>query len=234
MFDYGNIINNGDDFSLPEPKQPTKVMREEPEPNIEEEPEVEPDDPAAVQRYRLLLKLYLLEFSDKLKAYKSKLAKVDEMCLDDLKCLQQEVSMSLSVGNVYKGATKAALMALKMIEGLSMLTPIKINGLTKQVEEDEILMNDIKLMCLDACSTVYMKPYQRVALSIGAKAFNLHYSNTVMERLDAERKIEVKPEIKVINQPQVSQQQTSTPNETSTKITIENNFHRINKEYADL
>ena len=216
---YKIICNEGDDLDLGE--NPKKKVHKQEIVEVPEEPEDLQDedvDESKLIRLRAILKIYMVEFKDKLGDLVKKLRKVDDMGIEELENLQVQVSTILGVGNMYSKMASGFVGALGILEQLSVLTPIKLQGFTEKIRSDQSIMDDIKLVCLDICSTRYVDPKARVLLGLSATAFHTHQLNIAMESIKHQQAL----------------QQQAPQHQAPIEIKLADPLESINKDYADL
>ncbi len=179
---------------------------------IEEESEEDDGETyRATIRKRLILKMYLNEFPEKLKSYKRMKSKIEGMDLEELDNLRSEFEMCVGMKTSIKGMTNMAIRGVMMLEKtIEAFTPLNPTGLAQVCSSDEGFNDDLKLVCLKYCEYINAAPEARLGMTL--------LSNIIM--MDKINKIQNM----MADDPQV-QQKINESNGT---------FNDINQEFGDI
>lgn len=174
------IENDGVDDYLSIDDQPTKSSKKkkivESEPSSDDSAEIRDDH---IRRIKLenTLRLTYQVFPNDLKQYKSKIAKLDKLSIEDLDLLASEIDVVLSMGSQFDRLNQFFYGGMKALEEISKLTPVNLTGFSAKVESNETIKKDIALVCVRACSKYGMTPETRLASTLTLLAFETHMVN---------------------------------------------------------
>jgi hypothetical protein len=134
------------------------------------------DDSIERRRLILMLEFYVLEFPDKLSAFK----KTDFNNLDEkqLKELKSEFDFIIGAKCNVKSTQYLVLQGVYLIETVSKsFIGLNVNGLTNSVNDNEF-MDDVKHLALKYMSLVKTEPEHRIAYKILSNMLLLHQINS--------------------------------------------------------
>lgn len=186
---YSDSSESADELELP-----TIQTNPIPEP-IRDEPEPEADDivdEQTIMRSRLITKMYINEFPEKLKNYRRLLNKIDDMGNDELTNLRREFEIVIGMKTSLGGLTNSMMSGISMLEQvLSMWSPLIPNGLTPLCAQDSEFQDDLKLISLKYAEKINTRPEVRVGLTLAKNIMLLDRVNK--SRIEAERSMSYIP-----------------------------------------
>ena len=164
------------EISFDEPEAPA------PEPVYVESESEEPEDEQKLIRKRLITKMYLNEFPEKLKSYQRTKNKIDSMGLEELELLRKEFEMTIGMKTTVAGMAGTMMSAIGMLETtLLAFTPIDPSGLTQICAADNEFQDDLKLISLKYAESFNSRPEARLAFGLTRNIFLLHKMNTAQK-----------------------------------------------------
>lgn len=160
---YDMLSSSDDEIAQSSHEEAIDII-ESPEEPTEAADEV---DEQTMIRKRLILKMYLNEFPDKLKSYSSLKNKIDGMDLDTITRTRKEFEISIGMKNSIAGLTNSMMSGISLMEtALNKLTPINATGLTQVCNSDPEFLDDLKLVALKYAEKINVKPEVRVGFTI--------------------------------------------------------------------
>ena len=134
------------------------------------------DDKIDRRRQILILQLYINEFPEKLKAFKS--TNFEKMSDDELKATKSEFDFIISSKTNIGTTQYAFIQGIHLLENVCVtLTPLKIQGLANMVD-DQDYRDDVKALCLKHMGFIKTEPEQRIAFKLLSSALLLHQINS--------------------------------------------------------
>lgn len=131
-------------------------------------------------RQILLIKMMINDFGEKLKQYKG--VNFEKKTIDELISLKREMSFIVSSRSNLKQFEYLTSSGLQMYEYVcTNYTPLKVNGISNLLLNDQDFRDDIKLMCLNRLSLLETTPELRIGYKILSLSLLLHTSNTSNE-----------------------------------------------------
>jgi hypothetical protein len=127
----------------------------------------------------LILQFYVLEFPEKLKAYKG--TNFEKYKDDELQNLKNEFDFIIGAKCNVKSTQYAFIQGVQLLETLCVTcTPLKIKGLSNVVVDNDF-QDDVKHMALKYMTLVKTEPEARIAYKILSSMLLLHQVNTVKQ-----------------------------------------------------
>jgi hypothetical protein len=143
---------------------------EQPQPmpiEISEEESIDEVDEQTMIRKRLILKMYLNEFPEKLKSYQKLKNKIDAMDLAKIDITRQEFEIAIGMKNSIGSMTMAMMQSVGMLEVvISKFTPMDATGLAAICNQDKEFQDDLKLVALKYAEKINMRPEVRVGMTL--------------------------------------------------------------------
>lgn len=170
------------------------VDPEEPEDNVAQDDDFEPDfappepDPyelaaqreaeqaaaerAAEEKYGqdrrrliLVIKVYLNEFPKQLETFKKH--KLEKLKKEELEKLKQEIEYVMGQKQNINTAVNSMIMGINVLEQVALsFTPLKLSGTTAALAADEDAVNDMKCVAIKHMDLVHLEPESRLAMRV--------------------------------------------------------------------
>ncbi len=149
----------------------------------------EKKDDKEKQRMVLILQFYVLEFPEKLEAFKG--IAFHKKPLEELIELRNQMDGIISSKS---GLQKTQMMLTSGIRLIEMVathtTPIRCEGLANWMVKDPEVLDDIKHIALKRMSLVSVDPEMRLLYKIGTNMLLLHNTNTTKPLAQSEQNVE--------------------------------------------
>lgn len=142
------------------------------------------DDVINKRRLILLLNFYLLEFPDKLKAFKK--INLEKKDVDELKDLQKEMDFCISNQSNVKQGSEMVLSGIHALEYMCVnFTPLQCSGLHEEIRKDPESIDTIKHLCLKhmGSSMLNTEPEHRLMYKVLTTALSLHTVNSISQNM---------------------------------------------------
>jgi hypothetical protein len=183
-FNVNSIIKNAMDSSvdLPLALPTTKVHKPV---------NKDKDEDTSIDRRRsiMVLQFYMLEFPDKLDAFKG--TKFEKLSDDELKKLKSEFDFIIGAKCNVKSTQYAFIQGIQLLETLcTNFTPMRINGLTNAINDDEF-QDDCKHLALKYMTLLKTEPEHRIAYKILTTALLLHQVNSSKSNFSIDNKDDI-------------------------------------------
>ncbi len=129
------------------------------------------------QRMVLILQFYLLEFPDKLAAFKG--ISFQKKTLDELIDLRNQMDGIISSKSSLQKTQMMLTSGIRMLELVAThTTPIRCEGLANWMTKDPEVLDDIKHIALKRMSVVSIDPEMRLLYKVASNMLLLHNANT--------------------------------------------------------
>lgn len=186
--DLSNLIYKEKEIKVKEPKKEQPVKKE-PEFNYElpkpskknkKNEIVEKDD--AIEKIKLMtsIKSHIDTFPDKLKKFNK--INLDKKNIEELTELLREMTFTITCKINLQNSTAIATTALNLFELMCVnYSPLKVEGLTVQMINNEAIMDDIKLLMLKRMDLSETTPELRLSFSMFSIMVALHAQNSMKE-----------------------------------------------------
>lgn len=145
-----------------------------------------PSDDEVINKRRLILlfQFYLLEFPEKLKAFKK--INLEKKTLDELKDLQKEMDFCIGNQSNVKHGSAMVLSGIQALEYVAInYTPLQCQGLSENIKNDPESIDTIKHLCLKHMGSSMMntEPEHRLMFKIMTTALSLHTINSFSQNM---------------------------------------------------
>lgn len=139
------------------------------------------------RRLILLIEFYLLEFGDKLKAFKK--INVEKKTYEELEDIKKEMDFTLSNRSNIRQGTQLVVTSIQTLEFLCVnFTPIKCEGLSKICDDPETI-EDIKHILLKRMHLIQSEPEHRLIYKVISNMLLLHNFNSYKEAINSNIKV---------------------------------------------
>jgi len=144
---------------------------EEPEemryPSTESSEEEDPVDEQTLMRKKLITRIYLNEFPQKLKTYQKLKSKIEGMTAEELDTLRKEFEIAIGMKTSINGMTNMMMGGVAMLEqALCLFSPMNPTGLTQICDKDKEFQDDLKLVSLKYAESFNTRPEVRVGMTL--------------------------------------------------------------------
>lgn len=161
-------------------KEISKAMNKTKPENIKPNKDIKESQDAQIDKRRiiLILQFYLLEFPDKLEAYKN--IKFDKKSIEELSEIRAQMDGIISSKSNLKQTQMLVTSGIRMVEfATTYATPIKCEGLSSAMINDPDVIDDIKHIALKRMSCVSTEPEMRLAYKLVSNMMLMHNVNSV-------------------------------------------------------
>jgi len=106
---------------------------------------------------------------------------LEDLSKTELQSLLSEMQYTLGTKSNVRAAVGGMTMAIVMIEQLSVFTPLKLQGLSTIITQNQEVIDDMKLIALKYTDLIHVEPEARLGMKILSAALGLHQINTAKE-----------------------------------------------------
>ncbi len=135
------------------------------------------------RRMILIIQMYINEFGDKLKKSFGK-TNLEKKSYEELMDIKKEMDFTISNSSTIKASQQLVYTGLQSLEYVCHnFTPIKCEGMSAAIINDENSQNDIKHLCLKHCMLVSSEPEARLLFKVLSTMLMMHQVNSYKEEI---------------------------------------------------